>query len=154
MTGPDAAEFLQGQLTNDVRRLETEDEILAAWCNPKGRVICCGPLRGIEDGYTFSIPADLADDVVRRLTMFRFRSKVEFEIVDEGELPDPAALIDSDAAADAFAASPGCGSLSGADREYVIYDVIDGEAVVTIGTASATWRGTATAPVSTIIACQ
>jgi len=95
ITGPDAAEFLQGQLTNDIRRLETTDEILAAWCNPKGRVICCGPLRRIEDGYTFSISADIADDVVRRLTMFRFRSKVDFDIVDDEEAPDAATLIES-----------------------------------------------------------
>jgi hypothetical protein len=93
VTGPDAGEFLQGQLTNDVRRLETGNEILAAWCNPKGRVICLGTLHRIEDGYAFHIPAELADDVVRRLTMFRFRSKVELKIVDEGETVDPAILV-------------------------------------------------------------
>jgi folate-binding protein YgfZ len=93
ISGPDAATFLQGQLTNDVARLETEREILAAWCNPKGRVICCGPLRPIDDGYEFRVAADIADDVVRRLTMFRFRSKVSFEVVDDGETLDAATLV-------------------------------------------------------------
>jgi len=93
MTGPDAGTFLQGQLTNDVRRLASENEILAAWCSPKGRVICCGPLRAIEDGFEFRVPAAIAHDVVQRLTTFRFRAKVAFDIVDNSETVDPAALI-------------------------------------------------------------
>jgi folate-binding protein YgfZ len=95
ITGPDASTFLQGQLTNDVARLETEEEILAAWCNPKGRVICVGPLRRIEDGYEFRVAAELAEDVVRRLTMFRFRSKVGFEVVADAETSDPGLLVAS-----------------------------------------------------------
>jgi folate-binding protein YgfZ len=95
ITGPDAAEFLQGQLTNDITRLDGEDEILAAWCNPKGRVICCGPLRRIPDGYGYAIPAEIADDVVRRLTMFRFRSKVDLNVDSDSEAPDPGELIEN-----------------------------------------------------------
>ena len=93
VTGPDAFEFLQGQLTNDLHRLGAENEILAAWCNPKGRVIWFGTVWPIEQGYGLSAPAETAADVVKRLTMFRFRSKVEFEIVDEGATVDPAFLI-------------------------------------------------------------
>jgi len=93
ITGPDAFEFLQGQLTNDLRRLGGEDEILAAWCSPKGRVIWFGTVWRIEQGYGLSAPADTAADVVKRLTMFRFRSKVEIETVDEGATVDPAFLI-------------------------------------------------------------
>ena len=93
ISGPDAGDFLQGQLTNDVSRLETEHEILAAWCNPKGRVICCGSLRRSGDNYEFRIAAEIAEDVLRRLTMFRFRSKVEIDIVDTTESADPAALV-------------------------------------------------------------
>jgi len=80
VTGPDALQFLQGQLTNDIRRVETEDEILAAWCNPKGRVICLMTVRRIESGFACSVPTELADQVVQRLGMFRFRSKVEFTL--------------------------------------------------------------------------
>ncbi len=93
ITGPDAFEFLQGQLTNDLRRLEDRDEILAAWCNPKGRVIWFGAVRAIDGGYSLNVPVEIADDVQRRLTMFRFRSKVEFERVDTGGTVDPAALV-------------------------------------------------------------
>ena len=95
ITGPDAAEFLQGQLTNDINRLDGESEILAAWCNPKGRVICCGPLRRIADGFGYAVPAEIADDVMRRLTMFRFRSKVDLDVDSHSETADPGELIES-----------------------------------------------------------
>ena len=93
ITGPDAVTFLQGQLTNDLRRLESEPEILAAWCSPKGRVIWFGTVAAIESGYALSAPADTAADIVKRLTGFRFRSKVEFDIVDDGITVDPVFLI-------------------------------------------------------------
>jgi folate-binding protein YgfZ len=94
VTGQDAAEFLQGQLTNDMRRLEEDPEMLAAWCNPKGRVIWFGTVWPIESGFGLSVLSEIAEDVVRRLTLFRFRAKVEFEIVDEGQTVDPAFLVE------------------------------------------------------------
>ena len=93
VTGPDALTFLQGQLTNDLRRLESEPEILAAWCSPKGRVIWFGTVAAIESGFALSAPAETAADIVKRLTGFRFRSKIEFNIVDDGITVDPAFLI-------------------------------------------------------------
>ena len=84
VSGPDAFEFLQGQLTNDLRLSDAQKTLLSAWCNPKGRVICLMTVTRTPDGYSLCIPTDLADDIIKRLTMFRFRSKVEFETV-----PDP-----------------------------------------------------------------
>ncbi len=95
VSGADALDFLQAQLTNDLRRLETEAEIPAAWCNPKGRVIWFGMISAGDGAYTLSVPTELADDMVRRLTMFRFRSKVDFEIVEDGGIADPAELVAS-----------------------------------------------------------
>jgi folate-binding protein YgfZ len=95
VTGDDAFEFLQGQLTNDLGRLENEAEILAAWCNPKGRVIWFGTIRSTDSGFAMSAFPDMAEDIVRRLTMFRFRSRVDFEIVDEGLDIDPAFLVEN-----------------------------------------------------------
>ena len=93
VTGPDAFEFLQGQLTNDLRRLESDPEVLAAWCNPKGRVIWFGTVWPVESGFGLSAATETAEDIVKRLGMFRFRSKVEFEITDDGVTVDPAFLI-------------------------------------------------------------
>jgi folate-binding protein YgfZ len=92
VTGADAFEFLQNQLTNDLALLESEQEILAAWCNPKGRVIWFGTVSRIDDGYAMSAAADLAEEIIERLKIFRFRSKVEFEIVDGGSV-DSSTLI-------------------------------------------------------------
>jgi len=92
VSGSDAFEFLQNLLTNDITLLETEAEIFAAMCNPKGRVIWFGTVYANESGYAMSVATDLAEDVVQRLTMFRFRSKVEFTI-EEGGTVDPKFLI-------------------------------------------------------------
>lgn len=103
VSGPDAFDFLQNQLTNDLREChghtDSDDHVtkakpfLSAWCNPKGRVIWFGTVQKTDDGYRLSVPADMAEDMVRRLTMFRFRSKVEFAIEPGGTI-DPGYLIE------------------------------------------------------------
>lgn len=76
--GEDAQDFLQGQLTNDLTRLDESNHLLAAWCNPKGRVICLLRVVSINSGYGLILPSEIADAVLQRLMMFRFRAKVEF----------------------------------------------------------------------------
>jgi folate-binding protein YgfZ len=95
ITGPDAGEFLQGQLTNDIARLDSEPEILAAWCNPKGRVIWFGTVWKVDEGYGISALSETTDAIVARLTMFRFRSRVEIEVVDDSATADPAFLVEN-----------------------------------------------------------
>jgi folate-binding protein YgfZ len=95
VSGADALDFLQAQLTNDLHLLGREQHILSAWCNPKGRVIVLMTVTRTDDGYALVLPAELAESVVAKLAMFRFRSKVEFEIVDDGGSADPAALVAS-----------------------------------------------------------
>lgn len=91
VSGADATEFLQGQLSNDMLRLQQEASILAAWCNPKGRVIALMAVDKVSDGYALHVPTELGAKLVQRMTMFRFRSKVEFELdtavepVDSGQ---------------------------------------------------------------------
>ena len=84
VSGADAFEFLQAQLTADLNMLRGDDPhtaIRSAWCNPKGRVICIPTVSKVENGFELSLPADLADLVVQRLTLFRFRSKVDFALL-------------------------------------------------------------------------
>ena len=80
VSGEDAFEFLQAQLAGDLRLAEDGQLHLSAWCNPKGRVICLFRVRAVEHGFELALPAELAADVMRRLTMFRFRSKVAFDL--------------------------------------------------------------------------
>lgn len=80
VTGPDAFSFLQAQLAADLRRLEREPgPLLSAWCNPRGRVICLMRVASANGLFSLTLPAELLDEVLRRLTMFRFRAKVQFE---------------------------------------------------------------------------
>lgn len=41
INGPEAAKFLQGQVTCDVRELENNNSLLGAQCNIKGRMLLC-----------------------------------------------------------------------------------------------------------------
>ena len=83
VAGRDAAQFLQGQLTNDITLAGTDHAILAGLCNPKGRLIASfslwrGPLGTDETGDCFWLACsrDLADTLARRLKMFVLRAKV------------------------------------------------------------------------------
>lgn len=93
VTGADALSFLQGQLTNDLRRLESESRIRAAWCNPKGRVIWFGEVRRIESGYVLTVPSELAEELARRLALYRFRAKVELTVGTHAAPADVATAI-------------------------------------------------------------
>lgn len=99
VSGVDAEDFLQGQLTCDMRDIGEEQLALGAWCNPKGRVITLFRLRRTGNGFAMVLPAELSDAVSKRLGMFRFRAKVEFEL----HASTPADL-DIDAEYDAWAA--------------------------------------------------
>ncbi len=94
VSGADSMEFLQGQLTHDVRHLESGTTLRAAWCNPKGRVICLFQVSRDDAGFRLLLPLELAESTVKRLTMFRFRSKVDFA-TEPAEAADPRALIQS-----------------------------------------------------------
>jgi folate-binding protein YgfZ len=89
--GNDAETFLQGQLSNDITAVGADKPLLAAWCNPKGRVICLLQVLPIEGGYGLVLPSEMAAGILQRLTLFRFRSKVELDIESVG----PAAGIEN-----------------------------------------------------------
>ena len=93
VSGADALSFLQGQLTADVADLDGVERIRSAWCNPKGRVICLMTVAATEKGYKLTLPAELGETVLQRLTLFRFRARVEFELcpatVDELAIDAP-----------------------------------------------------------------
>lgn len=92
VTGSDAGEFLQGQLTQDMERLAQTGSLPAAWCNPKGRVVSLLRILMIDDGYGLVLPASLADSVCERLAVYRLRADVSLDVAD----PDWACLIVND----------------------------------------------------------
>jgi hypothetical protein len=80
--GADARDFLNGQLSNDVRRVDERHSQLAAWCTAKGRALAV--LRVFRRGtdYYLQLPAGLQETVLTRLRTFVLRAKVILEPAD------------------------------------------------------------------------
>ena len=80
IAGADAAAFLHGQLSSDVKALAADACQYTSYNSPKGRMLANFVLwragAGADDGFRALLPADIADAVRRRLAMFVLRSKV------------------------------------------------------------------------------
>lgn len=76
LTGPDTHDFLQGLITNDVARLK-DGLVYAALLTPQGKYIADFFLAAEGDSVLLDVDETLADDLVRRLTMYKLRAKVE-----------------------------------------------------------------------------
>lgn len=86
VTGPDAASFLQGQLSSDVNALAAGGAQLAGYHSPKGRVLAfLRVLRRPVEAPAFLLVVDrpIVDAVLQRLRMFVLRSKVNIERRDD-----------------------------------------------------------------------
>lgn len=78
--GPDAAKFLQGQLSADVEKLEVGAHTLAGLHNPQGRVIALLTVsRTSSEDFVARLPRELADAVIARLRKYVLRAKVRIE---------------------------------------------------------------------------
>jgi hypothetical protein len=82
-TGPDSLSFLQGQVSNDTRRLSGGNPLLAAYSNPQGRVLAVMHLLPHSSGVAAILPRELVAPTLERLRKFVFRAKVQME--DPGE---------------------------------------------------------------------
>jgi tRNA-modifying protein YgfZ len=78
-TGPDSSSFLQGQLSNDTRRLSAGDPLLAAYSNAQGRVLAVMHLLPHSSGVAAILPRELVPATLDRLRKFVLRAKVQME---------------------------------------------------------------------------
>jgi len=78
--GPDAAKFLQGQVTHDTQLLSDGRTLLTACNTPQGRVIAVLRLRQTAEAVYALLPADLLEHVAARLRRFVLRAKVDVQI--------------------------------------------------------------------------
>ncbi|MEE9511032.1 MAG: hypothetical protein V3V79_02860 [Gammaproteobacteria bacterium] len=79
VSGGDRRTFLQGQLTQDLDRLSPEKWIFSGWTSPKGRLLTIAQLFDWRDSIWLLMPADLIDDVAKRLAIYILRSDVQLE---------------------------------------------------------------------------
>jgi folate-binding protein YgfZ len=75
--GDEAATFLQGQLTNDVRSLHADAAQWNGYCSPKGRLLGNFLLWRQGEDYCLQLSADILPGVLKRLSMFILRAKVQ-----------------------------------------------------------------------------
>lgn len=82
-SGPDAATFLQGQLTNDTRGLGAGRALLAAQTSPQGRVLALLTLLPHSSGIIAILPRELVAPSAARLGKYLLRAKARIEILEE-----------------------------------------------------------------------
>ncbi len=81
--GEDARDFLQGQLTNDIRTVTPEQAQLSAWCTPKGRMLALFLVFMHEGELYLQLPRERLEAVLKRLRMFVLRARVTLEDASE-----------------------------------------------------------------------
>jgi folate-binding protein YgfZ len=82
--GPDAAEYLQGQLTNDIEALETEQGCYAALLDRKGHLQADMRVLRLSDGDIWlDTERDAAEQLLKHLRTYSIGREVEIEDVGE-----------------------------------------------------------------------
>ncbi|MFG1241037.1 folate-binding protein YgfZ [Xanthobacter sp. V7C-4] len=104
-TGPEASKFLHGVITCNVQTMAKGDARYGALLTPQGKIISDFLFYAEgEDAFLFDVPAERAEDLLKRLTFHRLRAKVTFTKADDlavaavfgdaGEVPEGASYPD------------------------------------------------------------
>ena len=83
IAGGDATEFLQGQFTNDVNKVDDSHSQISAFCNNKGRMIANFRLFQYQQNYFISIRTSLVDKIIDHLQSYVLRAQVAIQDVSE-----------------------------------------------------------------------
>ncbi len=82
ISGDDSEIFLNSQLTQDIKTLNTERACLFAYCSPKGRMLANGVIYKKNQNYYMLVEASIIGVFVKKISMYILRSKVKINIVD------------------------------------------------------------------------
>ena len=99
LTGADTDSFLQGLVTNDIKKLDA-GLVYAAILTPQGKYLADFFLKRDDDAVLLDVAEDLADALIKRLNMYKLRADVSIVPTDlqvqrgtgpapDGALPDP-----------------------------------------------------------------
>jgi folate-binding protein YgfZ len=83
VAGGDAATFIQGQFTNDVKKVDEDSSQLSAFCNNKGRMIANFRLFKHQQNYFLSLKSDLVERSISHLQNYILRSQVAVQDISE-----------------------------------------------------------------------
>lgn len=77
LTGEDRAAFLQGLVSNDMRKVAPNRAVFAAFLTPQGKYLHDFHVVALGDAWLIDCEAGRGADLFRRLRMYKLRSKVE-----------------------------------------------------------------------------
>ena len=80
ISGVDSAEFLQGQITNDINFVSDNKILTSAICNVKGRVLAVFRILRISSGFLIFVNKSVAEKFKTHLEKYAvfFKTKIEF----------------------------------------------------------------------------
>ena len=79
VTGPEARPFLQGLITNDIEKVAPGQAIYAALLTPQGKILFDFLIVEGDGALLIDCARDSRDALVKRLSMYRLRAKVQIE---------------------------------------------------------------------------
>jgi folate-binding protein YgfZ len=105
VSGADKADYLQGIITQDVRLIAPDRLLYSCFLTPQGKYLADFFITQIGEDWYIDVDKSLLDDLLKRMNMYRLRSKVELQDVSsqfsilafwndgapEGVLADPRA---------------------------------------------------------------
>jgi folate-binding protein YgfZ len=83
ISGADAKAFLQGLITNDIEQVAPHHAIYAALLTPQGKVLFDFLIASDEEDYLLDCASDAREGLMKRLAMYRLRSKVQIAPRDD-----------------------------------------------------------------------
>ena len=83
LSGIDTENFLQSQLSNDIRKIQENEIQINAYCQHQGKIIAIIWVFKKDGAFYLSIPDDLKKLVLSKLNMFKLMSNVEIEDYSE-----------------------------------------------------------------------
>jgi folate-binding Fe-S cluster repair protein YgfZ len=79
VSGPDRVAFLNGLVSNDVALAAPGRAVWTALLTPQGRYLCDFFIQAEPDRLLLDAPSALVPELIRRLSRFRLRMKVELQ---------------------------------------------------------------------------
>jgi folate-binding protein YgfZ len=81
--GADAQHFLQNLVTADIDGMKDGGASAGALLTPQGKILFDFLIYRLEGGYLLDAPSATAADLLKRLTFYRLRAKVDLELLPE-----------------------------------------------------------------------
>lgn len=81
VSGPDARQFLQGLISNDMRKVSSERAIWAALLTPQGKFLHDFFITERDGAFFLEVETHRREDLIKKLKLYRLRAKVD--LIDE-----------------------------------------------------------------------